>query len=399
MADTGFRYYRNNLGYVEALPWAGNIPSGYTPITREEFLKQTDETGARTGMTRQWWEQKYPGVTTGTGQSGLQIVNGVPWQTSAINEEAKNEAAVKAGTMKKIKIGKGYGYVPVNAPDIKGGGGTGIVGGAPGSSDGGGGATVGGTPSGITPPPASSAFKNSAAYKGLSADEQALVDMAFSTFTGTEEQQRIFADALSSATVMADPYAKAQLNLFRGEYESKIAYNKGDLERASEIVTRTRDELSQDVSSAKEFLTLQQQAEIAQETTKYSEDLLTIADQAAEKGITFATGARSRALAEERRGAQFEDVIQSGRREYNFRIKEKELQASRGDIKAQQDLADIRAKSSFQLEDIGRSAEKVLGSGNVPGGTGYTPSGNVLGEIEQNRRKSILDLAGLGIPK
>ena len=246
--------------------------------------------------------------------------------------------------------------------------------------------------------PATGAFKDSSAYKALSADERELVDMAFSTFSGTEEEQRIFSDALRQATEMADPYAKAQLALFRGEYESKIAYSKGDLERASEIITRTRDELSQDVSSAKEFLSLQEQAEIAQETTKYDEDLLTIADQAAEKGITFSTGARSRALAEERRGAQFQDVIQSGRREFNFRTKELELKASRGDIDAQKRLADLRAKSSFQLEDIGRSAEKVLGSTNVPGGTGYNPTGGVLGSIEQSRRESVIDLASMGLP-
>src|SRR3990167_5400583 len=241
-------------------------------------------------------------------------------------------------------------------------------------------------------------FKNSSAYKALSADERELVDLAFSTFNGTEEEQRIFSDALRQATEMADPYAKAQLNLFRGEFESQIAFLKGDLERASEIITRTRDELAQDVSAAKEFLSLEQQADIAQQTTRYEEDLLSIADQAAEKGLTFATGARSRSLSEERRGAQYQDVIQSGRREFNFRTKELELKASRGDIDAQAKLADMRAKSSFQLEDIGRSAEKVLGSASVPGGTGYTPSGGVLGSIEQERRGSILGLAKLGLP-
>src|SRR3990167_9283056 len=247
--------------------------------------------------------------------------------------------------------------------------------------------------------PASSASKDSASYKALSADEKELVDLAFSTFTGTDEEQRIFADALSNAMKLADPYTKAQLALFRGEFQSQIAFLKGDLERASEIITRTRDELSQDVSSAKEFLSLEQQADIAQQTTRYEEDLLSIADQAAEKGLTFATGARSRSLSEERRGAQYQDVIQSGRREYNFRTRELELRASRGDIDAQKKLQDLRAQSSFKLEDIGRSAEKVLGSTNVPGGTGYTATGGVLGSLEQERRESVINLAGLGLPQ
>ena len=250
----------------------------------------------------------------------------------------------------------------------------------------------------LAPPPATAVFKSTTAYKALPQDLKDLVDLGFSAFSGTEGQQRIFTDALVSAQALADPYAKTQLELARGEFESKIAFGQGDLERASEVITRTRDQISQDVSAGKEFLSLEQQAEISKETTKYSEDLLTIADQAAEKGLTFATGARSRVLFEERRGAQLQDVIQSSQRTYNFKIKELELKAARGDIGAQKQLTDLRAKSAFQLEQIGRFAEKVLGTANLPGTPGYVPVGGVLGDIEQERRKTILEAAKLGLP-
>lgn len=258
------------------------------------------------------------------------------------------------------------------------------------------------TPPPPPPPPvapAKSLFKDSAAYKALSADAQGLVDLAFSTFSGTVAEQQIFADALTQAQTLADPYAKTQLALSLGEFQSKIAFNQGDLTRASEIITRTRDQISEDVKANKEFLTLEQQANIATETRKYDEDLLTIADQAAEKGLTFGTGARSRVLAEERRGTQFQDVIQSSQRQYNFKIKELELKAARGDIDAQKQLEDLQAKSSFNLESIGRSAEKVLGTANLPGTPSYTPVGGVLGDIEQEQRKTILDVAKLGLPQ
>lgn len=117
MADTGYRFYRNNLGYVEALPWAGNIPTGYTPITQEEFLRVTDETGAQTGMTRQWWEQRIPGITTQQNvDSGLTLVDGKPVTTSSIEQAKQEEAAVAAGTMTKVPVGSGFGYVPVGSP-------------------------------------------------------------------------------------------------------------------------------------------------------------------------------------------------------------------------------------------------------------------------------------------
>ena len=64
-------------------------------------------------------------------------------------------------------------------------------------------------------------------------------------------------------------------------------------------------------------------------------------------------------------------------------------------------LADLKAKSEFSLEAIGRSAEKVLGTANLPGTPNYTPVGGVLGDIEQEKLKEIRDetLAGINIIK
>jgi len=250
--------------------------------------------------------------------------------------------------------------------------------------------------------PVKSVFKDTAAYKRLSPDLQALVDTAFSFFRGTPDEQEIFATSLIQAQAMADPYSKAQLALAIGEFQSRIAFAQGDFTRASEIITRTRDQIAEDVTAQKGNLTLEQQAEIARQVRDYDEDLLSIADQAAEKGLTFATGARSRALAEERRSTQYQDVVQSSQRRYNFQIKELELKAARGDTDAQKQLADIKAKSEFQLQDIGRSAEQVLGTTTLPklttGTPEYIPVGGVLGDIEQKRRQAIIESASLGLP-
>ena len=96
---------------------------------------------------------------------------------------------------------------------------------------------------------------------------------------------------------------------------------------------------------------------------------------------------------------QYEDVIQSTRRKYNFQIKELELKASRGDIESQKKLENLQAQSAFKLETIGRSAEKILGTKNLGGITDYTPGVDVLGDIEQQRREAILKAAQLGLPQ
>ena len=251
------------------------------------------------------------------------------------------------------------------------------------------------------PVPATAAFKGTDAYKALSADAKALVDMAFTTFSGTPEQQQIFANALTQAQALADPYAKSQLMLFEAEFKLAIAKTTNDYAMQTEILTRLRTDLAAELKLNKDFLTLDQTAAMARELTGYDEDLLTIADQAAEKGITFATGARSRALAEERRGAEYEDVIQSSQRLYNFKIKDLELRAAKGDVAAQKELEALPGQKGFELQKIGQAAESVLGTAGAAGLglPGFTPVGGVLGDVEQQRREAILKAAQLGLPQ
>lgn len=244
-------------------------------------------------------------------------------------------------------------------------------------------------------------FKNSAEYKALSKDLQDLVDTGVRAFLGTDSERSAFTDALTKAQQLADPYAKSQLALYKAEFGTKIAQTTEDYKASKDILERTRGELAEDLKRNKDFLTLEQQADMAKTLRGYDEDLLTIADQAAEKGITFATGARSRALAEERRGVEYQDVIQSGQREFNFKVKDLELRAARGDQEAKDKLNQIERNKGFDLQKIGQSAERILGSTGAAalGLPGYTPQGGSLGEVEQERRKSILEIASTAIPQ
>jgi peptidoglycan hydrolase-like protein with peptidoglycan-binding domain len=248
-----------------------------------------------------------------------------------------------------------------------------------------------GTGTGIdTPVPASVAFKNTEAYKSLSQELKDFVDLSYNLVeVGGEDDARNFANAIDQAKAIAEPYFKAQLSLAKAEVLSNIAEKTSDYQTKAEVIQRTRDELLQDVSINKDQLTLEQQAELATAARGYDEDLLTIADQAAEKGITFATGYKSRNLAETRRGEQYKDVIQSSQRTLNFKIKELELKAARGDVAAQKELAALQTTKSFDLQQIGRSAEEVLGSANMPTVEGYTPTRNVLGTLEEKKQKSM----------
>lgn len=243
----------------------------------------------------------------------------------------------------------------------------------------------------ITKPVAAAEFKTTDAYKALSPEVKDFVDIAYNLVeVGGEAEAKMFADAVAQAKSIADPYYKTQLTLANAEVLGSIAEKRGDYETKREVIQRARDELLADVGSNKEFLSLEQQAEISRLAKEYDTDLLTIADQAAEKGLTFATGARSRALAEERRTDQYSDVVQSSRRQFNFRIKELELKAARGDVDAQKQLEALNQQKTFSLQQIGRAAEEVLGSANLPTVEGYTPVGGVAGKIEEEKQAAIL---------
>jgi hypothetical protein len=239
------------------------------------------------------------------------------------------------------------------------------------------------------------AYKDSEAYKSLSPEAKAFVDLGFDTIvSGGETEARQLSDAINNAIAIADPYYAAQLELAKGEIGAAIAGQNNDFETKHRILTQTRDRLSQDVNAESSNLTLGQQADLSTVLRGFDEDILSIADSAADKGLTFATGARSRILAETRRGEQMQDVVQSSTREYNYKMNELRVKAARGDEDAANQLADLERSNQLSLEKIGRTAETVLGSANVPGTTGYTPVGGVIGSLEEQKRKSILSDVG-----
>jgi len=246
-------------------------------------------------------------------------------------------------------------------------------------------------------PTAAYAYKNSAAYQALSAEAKNFVDLGYDTISvGSELEAQQLSDAIAHAVGVAEPYYRAQLILALGEIQGAIARQKGDYETKYRIIKATRDRIAEDVSIQSGNLTLEQQSDLSKIVRGFDEDLLAIADTASEKGLAFATGARSKILADERRREEYQDVVQSSKREYNYKINELRTKASRGDEDAAAELADLEKGNTLALQKIGRTAETVLGSANMPNVPGYVAGGGVIGSIEEDKRKSILsDVTGM----
>ena len=261
------------------------------------------------------------------------------------------------------------------------------------------GATPGVAPGATGPlatPITGKAFQGSDAYKALSAEDQQFINDAFAYITyGTEEDARRFATAVKQAKDLADPYFKSKLAISAAQVGVKVALEKNDYNAAKEIIERTQKELLEDVTSSKGFLSLEHQSDLAREAKDFGMDLLDIADSAAEKGITFATGARSRVESEQRRAQTYGDVVQSSTREFNFKVNELENRAARGDVSAKAELDRITKTKDLNLKNIGLGAEQILGSANLTPIEGYTPVGGITGSIEEEKERTIMsDIKG-----
>lgn len=120
--ETKYKTYKQSVNgedYYTIDPWAGNVPYGSTPISTEEYLagkqQQITKDPNRWNPYFQQLASSEQKLFSGAG-TGYQMVNGVPMRTQDLENEAKWEAAVAAGTMKKVKIGNGFAYAPIDSP-------------------------------------------------------------------------------------------------------------------------------------------------------------------------------------------------------------------------------------------------------------------------------------------
>lgn len=242
------------------------------------------------------------------------------------------------------------------------------------------------------------AFKNSDAYKLLDDESKAFVDSVYNLLTvGGEQEAKIFAKAIDQAKKIADPYYSAVLTLAKGDVEAKVAQINNDYEGQYEAINRAKSQLLEDVKTNKDFLTLEQQAELSTAARNYDDDVQTIRDVAASKGITFSTGRFSREEAEQQRKLQYQDVTESSNRQYNFKISELEKSAARGDTEAQKQLENLKANKGFALGSVARSAEATLGTEATRGITGLSDQplvGGVTGSIAEEKNKAIVSDVG-----
>lgn len=153
--------YVNGIPSYQAMAWAGNVPYGYTPLSREQYIQGLKNRIDELNSIRNEYNWRYEGggvwgTHKQTGQNFVgqapspEVISGLEGQIKSAQEqtgihapgyvqpgmyqgpitkdnvvglystpqggEDPNEAAVRAGTMIKVPIGNGFGYIPTGSP-------------------------------------------------------------------------------------------------------------------------------------------------------------------------------------------------------------------------------------------------------------------------------------------
>ena len=230
-------------------------------------------------------------------------------------------------------------------------------------------------------------LKNDPAFQALSADmkEIAIYNYEVQKANDVDKANKLSA-ALEQATAMADPYWKNVIRIAQDEVLRNFEAAEGDYESSLQRQQKRIEEINEDLVSNKEFLTLEQQNELANLSRTYQLSYENLVQGAADRGLTFST---KRQLAQQRLAEENQGMVESTQRQYNKQLTDLQKEASRGTGEAQQEIEDLQRRMKESTTSMGRGAETYLGTENLPTLPGYAPLGEVSGDLYEQKVKDI----------
>ncbi len=229
-------------------------------------------------------------------------------------------------------------------------------------------------------------------FKNLSYDAQQFAIQSYNIqLENNEDKARKMDEAFNMAVNQADPYWKQIIRIAQDETIRRFDEAKGDYEATAQRIQRRQDELQQDISLNKERLTIDEQKTLLDIDRKYTEQTEQVINIASQRGITFGSGTLSRAGIQKKVDDQNDSFVESTKRSYGREIMDLTTKALRGDKNAKDDLAKLEETYGNRVTEIGRKAEKFLGSSRVNDLQlgNYQKLGNVTGSLEEEKTKDI----------
>jgi hypothetical protein len=209
---------------------------------------------------------------------------------------------------------------------------------------------------------------------------------------GTEEAKRLAAEYLAKAKSLADPYYKSMVNVALDELNRTVTSSAADLAYKKNEIDTKISELESDLKYNREQLTLEEQAEMAQQLRNYQSNREAVDLQMQEAGLAFSS---PRKLAEQRLLTESDEVGQSIRRKFASAQRQQELTALRQQAQLQREQALGVRQSAEGVTEAMRATEAKVGSALMPatvaGQTAQT-LGGVSGTIDDSRKAAIIGL-------
>ena len=232
-------------------------------------------------------------------------------------------------------------------------------------------------------------YQASRAYKSLSDDEKKLADLQYDIQVGTSEfSSKQLKEALKKAKKDSKGFLKGVLRVFENEVSQQVAQETGDFQSHLDTLNENIKEINEDLATNKEFLTLEEQRTLASQSREYEQARGTLETQIAGTGTTFSTiGEQKREFAEETQ----KGIVEGTTARFDKQIADLETSAARGNIRAQQQLKDIRRGFGENIQAIGTKAEEFLGTKRVKelGIEGFKPLGDISGTFKEEQVKDI----------
>lgn len=234
-------------------------------------------------------------------------------------------------------------------------------------------------------------IRNSEAFQSLPDD---MKKMAAYNYTIQTENDKVAAErlnaALEEAKKQADPYWKGIVRITQDELTRGVSDVETDYQTTKQKLEKQIKELQEDLASGKDYLSLEEQSELANLEASYEQDLKKLGETAASKGLTFST---IREEAETQAEEENQALVESTQRQYGYKQKELENEVLRGVDTAKINLEAAGKAKTSDITKLGRTAEKYLGSSNLPGISGYNAMGDVTGTMEQDKVQDIFTRA------
>ncbi|MCX6822323.1 MAG: hypothetical protein NTW30_06120 [Candidatus Aenigmarchaeota archaeon] len=236
----------------------------------------------------------------------------------------------------------------------------------------------------------SSSYKNTAAYKALSSDGKKMADLHYEVESGTSKYNaQQLKDALKQAKKDSSGYMKQIIREFETTTSQQLAQETGDYQSHLDTVNENIKEINQDLATNKDFLSLEEQRTLAQSAKDYEQMRGNIITQIQNTGTTFSSiGEEKKTYAEQTQ----QGFVESTTAKYDKQVADLETQASRGNLQAKQQLADLKRTHEASIQNIGTKAETYLGTKGLSGISGldlYKPLGDISGQIKEDTVKDI----------